>query len=681
MPKVQTSLLRGHAINRNNIILPLKIATILFGTIAFFFNDLYILFSDALTSEVTSYILIVPFIFAFMIYRKRKMLKAVTPLNPKTQSKKLEYFSAIAGTLLFVTSILIYWHGSYTFTPLEYHLVALPVFVAGLVLLFFNLQTLRETIFPIIFLLFLTPPPAEILYNIGATLSSISSEISNAIVQLIGIPSTLVNQYESPLIIITRPDGMQLNFTVDIACSGIYSLMGFMIFAILLTYLIRDKPWKKLGLIFTGVIIITLLNIIRITVILAIGYNFGENLALQVFHLLGGWVLTFLGTLLLLFVSEKIFKATIFEGKKAKCPECVSEPQNQKFCYTCGRNIKHKKFSTKRSDILKVASAIAVIVLFLSIQAPVFAMSKGPADILVNTPSGQTETTTILPLDPNYVIRFAYRDTAFEELAQQDLSIAYIYSPRDPSLDVLWVTMEIASTRSPLHRWETCLVNYPLSQGWKVTVVQLELEDVQLAENPPVIGRYFIFENASSTQIQSVLYWYESAIFEVGSASEQKTMKVSVIGYPDNPQELQSIKEQQLAIAKSLVEYWEPIKLWSAVTMVISKNGGYLSIATTSLLVVIAGYYLFEKMKKQKTNHLVYTKLSRMNKEFVDAIISANKEKNSTLHGIRMAYQESTGQEITEEKLLEKLCDLEKERIIERQLSNKKDEPTTTWKA
>jgi exosortase len=313
----------------------------------FFFNDLAIIFTDALNNEEISYILLVPFIFAYMIYRKRKMLRVVMPDDIKEQPKKLKYVAPIAGILLFTTAILLYWHGTYTFTPLEYHLVSMPLFAAGLILLFFNLQTLRETIFPIIFLFFLAPPPTEILYTVGATLSSLSSEVSNALIGLAGIPSTLTNEYASPMIIITRANGAQLNFTVDVACSGIYSLLGFLMFAVLLAYIIRDRPWKKITLILTGILIVYLLNVVRITTILVMGYQFGENIALQAFHLLGGWLLIFLGTLLLLFTGEKILKTRFFDTKKKECKQCAINNQKQDFCFTCGRLLKHKGIANR----------------------------------------------------------------------------------------------------------------------------------------------------------------------------------------------------------------------------------------------------------------------------------------------------------------------------------------------
>ena len=70
------------------------------------------------------------------------------------------------------------------------------------------------------------PPPSGLLYNLGTTLSTISAEASNAIMQTIGIASTITGEYGNPTIILTRPDETTMPFTVDIACSGIYSLLG-----------------------------------------------------------------------------------------------------------------------------------------------------------------------------------------------------------------------------------------------------------------------------------------------------------------------------------------------------------------------------------------------------------------------------------------------------------------------
>jgi exosortase len=299
-------------IRQSHVALIVKIAAVTLATLTLFSQDLVIIFNDALRSETASHILAIPIIFAYLIYRKRKMLTAVTPLETQSQPKETKYLPTITGILLSATAILLYWYGSYTFTPLEYHVSALPIFAAGLTLILFNPQTLRQLVFPIAFLIFLTPPPSDILYGLGSTLSVVSSEASYGIVNALGVPSTLSSEYGNPTIFITRPNGATMSFAVDIACSGVYSLIGFLIFAVFIAYIIRDKPMKKLALFLVGIPLIYLLNIIRITSILLIGYHYGEETALQAFHLLGGWILIFLGTLLLLAISEKIFKMRIF---------------------------------------------------------------------------------------------------------------------------------------------------------------------------------------------------------------------------------------------------------------------------------------------------------------------------------------------------------------------------------
>lgn len=674
---------RFRQILQNNQATALKGATITIAVLALFSNDLAIIFSDALQSETTSYILLIPIIFSYMLYRKRKMLKAVIPLDDNRQQRKLIYPSITAGVLLFATAILLYWHGSYTFTPLEYHLLALPILTAGLTLIMFNAQTLRQIIFPIIFLFFLAPPPSEILYTIGGALSSLSSEISNGLALAIGIPSTIINEYGTPTIQITRPDGAQIPFTVDIACSGIYSLIGFLIFAILIVYIIRDKIWKKIALVITGITIIYALNVTRITTILIIGYHYGESTALQVFHLLGSWVLTFTGTLLLLVVSEKILKTRIFGNTHKACQECTSPTeQNRVSCSECGRIIKPKNTHIRKSDLLKVAATITVVVFFLSIQAPVFAMTQTPANIIINTPTGQqTVSTEILPNPQNYLLRFNYRDPAFEETSQQDMALSYIYYPEKADLKPIWVNLEIASKLSSLHRWETCLINYPLSQGITPSATKIELTDIQVNENPPIFCRYFIFKLNKTNQTEAVLYWYTTATFDINSTSQQKNVEISLIGYPDTIEDLNQIKTQQLIIAKAIIDYWEPIRLWSAAAMLISTNGAYLAATTSLLLVAIVLHNAIQTVEQNRTKRKAYTKLSASNQQIIDAIQKASKKTMPTLSAIAAEHQKATGQTIDKNTLLQKLTALEKEGIIELHIANHRDEPTQTWRA
>jgi exosortase len=667
---------------RNNAGLILKSTIIVVVTIAFFFNDLRIVFSDAIQSETTSYILLVPILLSYLLYRKRKMLTAIMPLEKKSSSKMLKYASTITGAILFTISILVYWQGSYTFTPLEYHMFSLPLFTAGLVLILFNLQTLRQLAFPIAFLFFLTPPPSEILFTVGGTLSGMSSALSSGLVSLMGIPSTLVSEYATPIIVIARPDSSELRFVIDIACSGIYGLIGFLLFAIFIAFLIRDKILKKAALLVLGIPLMLYLNVVRITTILLLGYYFGETLALQVFHLLGGWFLIFIGALLLLTISERILKARIFGYKPKRCEECTSTKQrNQGFCVVCGRVLTPKKIHVHKSDIAKIVVIIVALTMLLSIQAPVFSLTQSQATVKVNAATGQQEFSEVLPNLPNYLLEFGYRDVSFEKTAQIDAALAYTYTSKEGSLRPIWVALEIASTIYNLHRWETCLIDYPLSQDWKPRVTAIELVDVRLAENPPIIARQFIFQRADTNQTHAVLYWYEKSIFNINSKPEERNVKISLIAYPDNPEEIVSVKNEQMNIAEAIIDFWEPIKLWSEVSLLLSENGGFLAAVATVALVAILLYYVADNAKQRKANRNSYKNLSVSNKEIVEVIRVAEKEGVPTIDSIADEYRKIWGKVIEREQLLQKLAVLEKKGIIEVPILNSGDEPIQSWKA
>jgi len=81
-----------------------------------FFNDFVVLFGDAFLTQETSNILAIPLIFLYMLYRKRRMLRAVVSLDITSNYKETRIMPPIAGALLVVTPVIFYWHGSYTFT-------------------------------------------------------------------------------------------------------------------------------------------------------------------------------------------------------------------------------------------------------------------------------------------------------------------------------------------------------------------------------------------------------------------------------------------------------------------------------------------------------------------------------------------------------------------------------------
>jgi len=669
-------------LNANALAISLKTAIILAATVIIFYQDLAVIANDALQSEFMSHILAIPFLFSYLIYRKRKMIRASIPFEHSPSHSKAFPYKEILGTLLFLIAFLTYSYGSYTFTPLEYHMFALPIFVTACTLILFNTQTLRQLAFPILFLFFLMPPPTQVVYALGSTLSIISTHAACAILNLFGIAAEISTSYGNPTINITQPNGTPLSFTIDIACSGIYSLIGFLIFATFIAYIARTKAWKKPAIFLIGLPLIYLLNILRITIIVLLGYYHGIELAMNIFHLLGGWTLIFLGTLLLLIITEKTLKIQLFTKKETiSCPECnpVTE-HKQNFCQACGRLLKYAELKLNKLDIAKITALTIGVILIISIQAPIFALTKGPVDILTQLAAGQQPTTEILPQVNNYTLQFIYRDKEFEQKAKQDAALTYAYIPTNSSQNNIWVTLEIASAKSSLHHWETCLITWPLAQGEQVTVTQLDLRDVQIVQNPPIIARYFAFHYKRFNVTQVVLYWYETSTFTTNSTSQQKHVKISLIVFPDKTENVQEVEDELLPFGTAIAGYWQPMKTWAQIALLISQNGNTITAFPTAGLILILSFYILNERKEKKTNTKAYEKLLEKDKKILQAIKQANQNHKGTTQEITSAYEKLNEEKINLEALHEKLSSLEEVGLTKQTITNENDQPILKWK-
>ena len=670
---------------RSEMSLSIKAGTIILATLAIYFQDLLIVANEAIRSELMSHILAIPLLLAYLLYRKRKMLRATMPFETTNSTRRPTYIHEIVGALLCLTAFLLYWHGSYTFHPLEYHMISLPLFTSGLTLIIFNTKALKVLTFPVAFLLFLTPPPLEIVYAAGATLSIISSEAAYNFLKAIGLPVSLADQYGTPVIILQKPEALPLTFAIDIACAGIYSLLGFTIFAIFVAYIARGAAWKKATVFLAGAPLIYALNITRIIITVLIGNQYGMEAATQAFHLLGGWALIFIGTLILLTISEKILKIQLFTTKQktTPCNYCNQNSENKRhFCAACGKLLNPPNIKISKLDLSKIFILAISAILIINLQTPVFALTEGPAEVTIQTLGGAQTITQILPEIPGYSTNFIYRDKGFEEVAKQDASLTYAYKPTDLSKTTIWVTIEIAKTRWVLHSWEACLITWPLATGHQPRVTQLSLRDIQLLQNPPLTARYFAFQDTKTNLTQIILYWYENAFFNTGSNPEQKHVKISLITFTNNPENIPSIEDQLLPFGKTIVNYWQPIKTWSQIALLISQNGIILMTITIALLATILSYQVIKNRVEKKGNLQVYNKLALHEEKLILQVAhEASKKEKPTANTIASNYQKLTGKTIDLELLIAKLNEAEKVGLIKRDITSQEDEPILTWKS
>jgi hypothetical protein len=206
------------------------------------------------------------------------------------------------------------------------------------------------------------------------------------------------------------------------------------------------------------------------------------------------------------------------------------------------------------------------------------------------------------------------------------------------------------------------------------------LKDIKLNENPPILGRYFAFTYTDTNETQAVLYWYETTIFTINHTSQQKNVKLSLIAYP-SPEDLSNIEIQLTKIAKVIVNYWQNVKTWSQITMLISQNGATLAAVSSAILIIIILLYAFQVKRQKEANTKAYSKLSKIHQQIIDAVKKTGEKTTPTLKNIKTTYEETVGNKISNTNLKKKLTELEKIGFVKRAIANINDEPLLIWKA
>ena len=658
----------------------ISISFIILTVLILYWQDLSILVNEAMQNEAMSHIILVPLLACFLIYRKKELTKASFALERLRAKTKTISLSEITGIAICLSAFLLYWYGSYTFYPLEYHIASLVIFLIGLTLILFNVNTLIALIFPILFLLFLIPPPSTVTFSAGAILGNFNSQASYTLLKIVGLPVTLSSEYGPSTIVVNTPSEGHLEFAVDLACSGIYSLVAFTMFATFLAYVVRGSIPKKIVLFPLGFTMLTILNILRISLIVFIAYQFSEAIAMTIFHLFSGWLLIFLGMLLLFLITERLLHLQIFVGKNkiTSRPKCHDKlKNNETFCPHCGKFLKNHQTRFRKKFWIKIAALLLSSYLgTLTIQAPVFAFAEGLTIANLN-PEASTEA---FPQVTDYKLIFLYRDQNFEKVSRQDASLLYAYVYPNISNPTVYVLVGVASSITNLHSWEVCLVTWRTARGYQPLVDVLASRDIQIMQNPPITARYFVFQHpANYTQV--TLYWYQKALFKTGLTIEPKYTRISLIILTKNPNDYPKLEQKLLNMGQSIAAYWEPIKAQSLVSLGIPTM--QILLGSTIIFAIIVQTTQYTKEWRRKTTNLkIFEKLASPEEKLLFQIIKelSQETKETTTQKIGSAFEKAAGKPVKLNELVSMLNNLEKHGIINADILNILDQPRLVWK-
>jgi len=244
--------------------------------LAAFAQPLLALINYAARSELYSYILLVPFVSAYLLYLRRDQL-------PKTlvTDLPLAVVSLAAGLGVLV---LIYWLDFVRQRPSDNDRLALLTlsFLCCLAtggFFFFGRGWMRAAAFPLAYLIFMVPMPDAMADALETASKYASAEVANLFFHLSGMPFLRAGLF------------FQLpNITIEVAqeCSGIRSSWVLLMTSILAANLFLKTPWRRLALVAFVIPLAILRNGFRILVIGLLCVNAGPQMIHSLIHRRGG---------------------------------------------------------------------------------------------------------------------------------------------------------------------------------------------------------------------------------------------------------------------------------------------------------------------------------------------------------------------------------------------------------
>ena len=178
-------------------------------------------------------------------------------------------------------------------------MIGLPFFTAGLVALLYGVRRLWSMRWAIIFLLLAWPDPyVSFLSSAIGTSTDIALSVVSASLKLIPVAQDLGG---GTFLIIHN--GAAFSLSVGSACSGINSLVGFVILGAALNTIFRGRLWRRAIWMAAGLILVGAFNVFRIDLIFVAGWAMGEQFAIDVLHPVAGIIVFGVGALAMLALA------------------------------------------------------------------------------------------------------------------------------------------------------------------------------------------------------------------------------------------------------------------------------------------------------------------------------------------------------------------------------------------
>ena len=173
-------------------------------------------------------------------------------------------------------------------------LLTMPFFVAGAVAVIFGVRVLWRQKVAVAFLLLAWPYPyTSVLLGVLNGFTTATLYAITEILRVVHVATPLGGLNNTVFTVVH--DGRPFNLSVISACSGVSSVVGFLLVGSAFAAIIRGPLVRKVVWLVAGMLLLWALNLGRLTLVFWAGQHYGEHFAIDVLHPYIGLVLFTIG--------------------------------------------------------------------------------------------------------------------------------------------------------------------------------------------------------------------------------------------------------------------------------------------------------------------------------------------------------------------------------------------------
>ncbi len=287
-----------------------QMATLILVTVLAYNYSLTTLFQSAGLETPLAYASLVPAIALALAAVRRHPRRP----EPAIHDRQVDYIVGLPLVLAAVgANLLLPARWSAMYWVMRFDLFTLPVFVAGAVAIIFGVRVLWRQKLAVGYLFLAWPYPYQtVLLKVLNGFTAVTLAAVKEMVKLVPVAKT-VTSADNTLFVITHA-GHQFPLSVVSACSGVNSVVGFLLIGSAFAAIVKGPLVRKLAWLVGGMAVVWALNLARILLIFWSGKTWGEHVALDVLHPFVGLVLFGVGVLVMVLAIKPVGLHIEFRG-------------------------------------------------------------------------------------------------------------------------------------------------------------------------------------------------------------------------------------------------------------------------------------------------------------------------------------------------------------------------------